>query len=80
MPDRGMAGESMMQTTGFSHWLVVLVETFAAAFVLLLAISVVWVLVTWVTDRKQTANSVLRNFPVIGHFRYGFSRLGEFFR
>lgn len=69
-----------MQATGFSHWLVVLVETFAAVFVLLLAVVVVLVLVTWVLDRQQTANSVLRNFPVIGHFRYGFSRLGEFFR
>ncbi len=69
-----------MQATGFSHWLVVLVETFAAALVLLLVFGVVVVLVTWVLDRQQTANSVLRNFPVIGHFRYGFSRLGEFFR
>ncbi|MDE2154697.1 MAG: FMN-binding glutamate synthase family protein [Xanthomonadaceae bacterium] len=69
-----------MQSTGFAHWLVVLVELFAAAFVLLLALVAVLVLVTWVADRNQTANSVLRNFPVVGHFRYGFLRLGEFFR
>ena len=31
-------------------------------------------------DRNQTGNAVLRNFPVIGHFRYWFLHLGEFFR
>ncbi len=69
-----------MQSTGFAHWLVVLVETFAALFVLLLVMAVVVAASVWVLDRNQTANAVLRNFPVIGHFRYGFLRLGEFFR
>lgn len=69
-----------MESSGFSHWLVVLVEVFAGLFLLLLAIVVVMVLVVWLVDRSQTSNSVLRNFPVIGHFRYGFLRLGEFFR
>ena len=69
-----------MESTGFAHWLVVLVETFAALFVLLLVMAVVVIAVVWVVDRNQTANAVLRNFPVIGHFRYGFLRLGEFFR
>ena len=69
-----------MQSTGFAHWLVVLVEVFAAVSLLVLALLVVLLLVTWVVDRNQTANSVLRNFPVVGHFRYGFLRLGEFFR
>ena len=69
-----------MQSTGFSHWLVVLVQTFAALFLLLLAVAVVVVAAVWVVDRNQTGNAVLRNFPVIGHFRYGFLRLGEFFR
>lgn len=69
-----------MQSTGFARWLVVLVETFAALFVLLLVMAVVVAASVWVLDRNQTANAVLRNFPVIGHFRYGFLRLGEFFR
>jgi len=69
-----------MESTGFAHWLVVLVETFAALFVLLLVVAVVVIAAVWVVDRNQTANAVLRNFPVIGHFRYGFLRLGEFFR
>ncbi|MGN6228694.1 MAG: FMN-binding glutamate synthase family protein [Dyella sp.] len=69
-----------METSGFAHWLIVVVQVFAALFLLLLAMGVALVLVTWFVDRNQTSNSVLRNFPVIGHFRYGFLRLGEFFR
>lgn len=69
-----------MQTSAFAHWLVVLVETLAALFMLLLAIGVMVVLVVWLVDRNQTSNSVLRNYPVIGHFRYWFLHLGEFFR
>lgn len=69
-----------MQTSAFAHWLVVLVETLAALFMVLLAVAVMVVLVVWLVDRNQTANSVLRNFPVIGHFRYWFLHLGEFFR
>ena len=67
-----------MPSTGFAHWLIVLVESFAALFLLLLALFVVVLLVTWLVDRNQTGNAVLRNFPVIGHFRYWFLHLGEF--
>jgi glutamate synthase domain-containing protein 2 len=69
-----------MEQTGFAHWLIVVVETFAALFLLLLVIAVLVVAVLWIVDRNQTHNSVLRNFPVIGHFRYWFLHLGEFFR
>jgi glutamate synthase domain-containing protein 2 len=69
-----------MQSPGFSHWLVVLVQAFAVLFLLLLVVAVVVVAAVWVVDRNQTSNAVLRNFPVVGHFRYGFLRLGEFFR
>jgi glutamate synthase domain-containing protein 2 len=69
-----------MASTGFSHWLVVLVETFVVLFLMLVVIAVLVVAVVWVLDRNQTKNSVLRNFPVIGHFRYWFLHLGEFFR
>ena len=69
-----------MQTHGFADWLVVTVEAFAAVLLALLAAAVLLVLATWITDRAQTGNAVLRNYPVIGHFRYGFLRLGEFFR
>lgn len=37
-------------------------------------------IVLFVRDITQTKDAVLRNYPVIGHFRYIFSSLGEFFR
>lgn len=69
-----------MQVDGFSHWLIVVVELFATVFVLLAALTVVFLAMAWVVDRNQTSNAVLRNFPLIGHFRYWFLHLGEFFR
>lgn len=36
--------------------------------------------VLYVIDRHQSKQSVLRNYPVIGRFRYFFEHLGEFFR
>jgi glutamate synthase domain-containing protein 2 len=38
------------------------------------------VLVLFVKDVTQKQHTVLRNFPVIGHFRYWFEQLGEYFR
>ncbi|MBB3225494.1 glutamate synthase domain-containing protein 2 [Luteibacter sp. Sphag1AF] len=69
-----------MEAPGFSHWLVMFVEISAAVLLLLLAMIVLLLCVVWFVDRNQTANAVLRNYPVIGHFRYGFLKLGEFFR
>ncbi|MES2770364.1 MAG: FMN-binding glutamate synthase family protein, partial [Pseudomonadota bacterium] len=45
-----------------------------------LAALVAAVLFFYVRDITQTKHAVLRNFPLIGHFRYFFERLGEYFR
>jgi glutamate synthase domain-containing protein 2 len=37
-------------------------------------------LTVFVRDVTQTRHSVLRNYPVIGHFRYWFESMGEYFR
>ncbi|HUQ24689.1 MAG TPA: FMN-binding glutamate synthase family protein, partial [Burkholderiales bacterium] len=37
-------------------------------------------LVLFIRDVTQKQHTVLRNFPVIGHFRYWFEQLGEYFR
>ena len=34
----------------------------------------------FVYDKLQKKRAILRNYPVIGHFRYIFERLGEYFR
>jgi glutamate synthase domain-containing protein 2 len=69
-----------MQASGFSHWLIVTIEVLTTLFMLAMVLFVLLLVVTWVVDRNQTGNSVLRNYPVIGHFRYWFQHLGEFFR
>ena len=47
----------------------------------LLAILVFVALVFWyVKDITQKKHTVLRNYPVIGHLRYFFEQLGEYFR
>ena len=38
------------------------------------------VILTFIFDISQSKNAILRNYPVVGHFRYLFSTLGEFFR
>jgi glutamate synthase domain-containing protein 2 len=49
-------------------------------FVWMLGIIFVIVVVTFIYDIVQSKNAILRNYPVVGHFRYLFSTLGEFFR
>jgi len=38
------------------------------------------IVIVFIRDITQTKDAILRNYPVIGHFRYIFSSLGEFFR
>lgn len=56
------------------------VEFLGLTFVLIFALLVVIALVLFVIDRRQTADAIRRNYPVIGRFRHIFSELGEFFR
>ena len=47
----------------------------------LIALSIVGGMVLlYVQDVTQEKHSVLRNFPLVGHLRYAFERLGEYFR
>ena len=57
-------------------WLSVLGDVF----VLLLGLFFLALVIVFIRDITQTKDAVLRNYPVIGHFRYIFSSLGEFFR
>jgi len=49
-------------------------------FVWLLGLIFIALVVTFIFDISQSKNAILRNYPVVGHFRYLFSNLGEFFR
>ena len=47
----------------------------------LLALGIALTLVYWyVRDITQKKHAILRNYPVIGHLRYFFEQLGEYFR
>lgn len=67
----------MPDTQGFIN---TSIDFMVALFILLLATGILLVLVVYIMDVTQTRTALLRNYPVIGHFRYGLEHLGEFFR
>jgi len=64
----------------FGQFLIASLEV--AAMLLLLAIGAVllWAVVAYAIDVRQSRHAIRRNYPVIGRFRYFFEHLGEFFR
>ena len=57
-----------------------LLEFLVQLFIFCVGLVVLAIAVVFFLDITQTKHAVLRNFPVIGHFRYLFERLGEFFQ
>ncbi len=57
-------------------WLSVLSD----AFLFVIGLGILGLILVFISDITQTKDAVLRNYPVVGHFRYLFSALGEFFR
>lgn len=55
-------------------------EGFSILLLCILVTLFVAVIVTYIFDVTQTKTAIRRNYPVIGHFRYFFEHLGEFFR
>lgn len=56
------------------------VELMAALFILVLGLIVIAIIVVYIFDVTQTKSAIKRNYPVVGHFRYFFEHIGEFFR
>lgn len=56
------------------------VELMAALFILVLGLIVIAIVIIYIFDVTQTKSAIKRNYPVVGHFRYFFEHLGEFFR
>ena len=52
----------------------------AALFVFAVGIFLLFVIFLFIMDISQTKDAIRHNYPVIGRFRYLFTRLGEFFR
>ncbi len=55
-------------------------DIFASLFVFLIGLAVLALIVVYIMDVTQNKQAIRRNYPVIGHFRYFFEQLGEFFR
>ncbi len=55
-------------------------EILSTLFVFAIGLFVLFIVVVFIFDISQRKNAVLRNYPVVGHFRSIFSSLGEFFR
>lgn len=55
-------------------------EFIATLFVFVVGLVALAIAVVFVVDVTQRKTALRRNFPVIGHFRYAFERLGTFFR
>jgi len=55
-------------------------EFMAVLFIFAVGLAVLAVIVIFILDVSQTKSAIRRNYPVVGHFRYYFEHLGEFFR
>ena len=65
---------------GLQGFLFLALETMAALFVFVIGIAVLAIIIVYILDVSQTKQAIRRNYPVVGHFRYFFEHLGEFFR
>jgi len=52
----------------------------AIVFIFAVGLGVLTIIILYIKDRTQTDSTILRNYPVIGRFRFYFEHLGEFFR
>ncbi len=59
---------------------VIIIEYTAIAVFLLFLLGALVVIRMYISDVTQTQQTVRRNYPVIGRFRYLFEHMGEFFR
>ena len=55
-------------------------EFMAVLFIFMVGLTVLAVIIIFIFDVSQTKSAIRRNYPVVGHFRYYFEHLGEFFR
>ncbi|MEW8030435.1 MAG: FMN-binding glutamate synthase family protein [Candidatus Thiodiazotropha sp.] len=69
-----------MMTAVTESWVFTILEILSVMFVFLLGMGVLALIILYIIDITQTQQTIRRNYPVIGRFRYFFEHLGEFFR
>lgn len=57
-----------------------LLELLAILLIVVLGIALLFLLITFIYDKLQRKDAILKNYPVVGHMRYIFTKMGEFFR
>ena len=62
------------------EYIVSILDFMSSLFVFSIGVVVLFIIGLFFRDRLQKTDAVLRNYPVIGHLRYIFSEMGEFFR
>ena len=62
------------------NFLLYSVEVLAALFIFIVGLAFLTLVIVFIVDKTQTKHAIRRNYPVVGHFRYFFEHLGEFFR
>ncbi len=70
----------MMHTSITPELILDILDVLAILFVFMIGLVLLAMVITYVYDRSQRKDAILRNYPVLGHMRYIFSTLGEFFR
>ncbi len=63
-----------------SNFLLIFLEVISGLVILVLVAGLIAIAVLYVIDKTQTKQTIRRNYPVIGRFRYIFEHMGEFFR
>lgn len=66
--------------TDLLGWTLPILNGLVTLFIFMIGLGVLALLVVFIKDITQKKNAILRNYPVIGHFRDIFTELGEFFR
>ena len=65
---------------GAFSWMLPFIEGMVTLFIFAIGLLVLTIIIVFIKDISQKKNAILRNYPVIGHFRDIFTDLGEFFR
>ena len=57
-----------------------IIQWSAVTLVFVIGLVILYIAILYVIDKTQTKQTIRRNYPVVGRFRYLFEHLGEFFR
>ena len=63
-----------------NSFVTVFLSIIATLFVFALCFGLIAIVIIYIVDVTRTRQAIRRNYPVVGHFRYFFEHLGEFFR